>query len=86
LLRRSSRPSGGKGHDYTNIRVEDVSGEQATVLANYVVYRTQDDGDTILFSTGRIVARITLGDQPRFIEKIVVYDTCRIPDLLVFPM
>jgi len=46
----------------------------------------QDDGDTILFSTGRIVARITLGDQPRFIEKIVVYDTCRIPDLLVFPM
>jgi hypothetical protein len=41
---------------------------------------------TIVFSTDRIIARITRADEPRIIEKIVVYDTCRIPDLLVFPI
>jgi len=73
-------------HHYSNLRVEDISDDQATLLANYIVYRTQDDGDTILFSTGRIIARILLADEPKFIAKTVVYDTFRIPDLLVFPI
>jgi len=73
-------------HHYSNIRVEDLTADHATLLANYVVHRTQDDGDTMVFSTGRIIARITLTETPKFMEKLVVYDTCRIPDLLVFPL
>jgi 3-phenylpropionate/cinnamic acid dioxygenase small subunit len=73
-------------HHYSNIRVEESTAAQATLLANYIVHRTQDDGDTIVFSTGRVIARITLVDEPRFLEKTVVYDTFRIPDLLVFPI
>ncbi|MGH8007180.1 MAG: aromatic-ring-hydroxylating dioxygenase subunit beta, partial [Candidatus Binatia bacterium] len=70
-------------HHYSNIRVEDANVDQATLLANYVVHRTQDDGDTIVFSTGRIIARLTLADPLQFMTKTVVYDTFRIPDLLV---
>jgi 3-phenylpropionate/cinnamic acid dioxygenase small subunit len=73
-------------HHYSNVRVDHSEPEQVTLLANYVVHRTQEDGDTIVFSTGRIIARITRADELRFMEKIVVYDTCRIPDLLVFPI
>jgi len=73
-------------HHYSNIRVEDITSDEATLLANYVVHRSQDDGDTVVFSTGRVIARITLADAPKFITETVVYDTCRIPDLLVFPL
>jgi len=73
-------------HHYSNIRVEESITAQATLLANYIVHRTQDDGDTIVFSTGRVIARLTLVNETRFMEKTVVYDTFRIPDLLVFPI
>jgi anthranilate 1,2-dioxygenase small subunit len=73
-------------HHYSNIRVEDITSDEATLLANYVVHRSQDDGDTVVFSTGRVIARITLTNVPKFITKTLVYDTCRIPDLLVFPL
>lgn len=73
-------------HHYSNIRVEDANSDQATLLANYVVHRTQDDGDTIVFSTGRIIAQVRLAEAPQFLTKTVIYDTFRIPDLLVFPI
>jgi anthranilate 1,2-dioxygenase small subunit len=73
-------------HHYSNIRVQALDADQARLLANYVVHRTQEDGDTIVFSTGRVIATITQTDSPQFVENIVVYDTCRIPDLLVFPI
>jgi 3-phenylpropionate/cinnamic acid dioxygenase small subunit len=73
-------------HHYSNIRVQELDADRAQLLANYVIHRTQEDGDTIVFSTGRVIATITQTDVPRFVEKLVVYDTCRIPDLLVFPI
>ncbi len=73
-------------HHYSNLRLTAVTADEATLLANYVVHRTQEEGDTIVFSTGRIIAKITRADEPQFIEKLIVYDTCRIPDLLVLPL
>ncbi|MCS6926465.1 MAG: aromatic-ring-hydroxylating dioxygenase subunit beta [Candidatus Binatia bacterium] len=73
-------------HHYSNLRLTAVSPDEVTLVANYVVHRTHEEGDTIVFSTGRIIARMTRTAEPRFIEKVVIYDTCRIPDLLVFPI
>jgi len=64
-------------HHYSNVIVErgapssvpsgPPSGMvQVTLRANYLVCRTQDDGDTIIFSTGRVVASLSIPDDPAF--------------------
>jgi anthranilate 1,2-dioxygenase small subunit len=50
-------------HHYSNILVERSPGH-ATLRANYLVCRTQDDGDTIVFSTGRLIAAVSVPEEP----------------------
>jgi anthranilate 1,2-dioxygenase small subunit len=50
-------------HHYSNLLVE-RSGPQVTLRANYLVCRTQADGDTILFSTGRLIAALSVPEEP----------------------
>lgn len=49
-------------HHYTNVMIERI-GDELSVLANYLVCRTQEDGDTIVFSTGRIIARVLAPEE-----------------------
>lgn len=73
-------------HLYANLRLEDDGEPGITLYANYVVYRTATDGDTALFSVGRVMARVGGGEEPLFQAMTVVYDTLRIPGLLVYPI
>lgn len=79
-------------HLYTNVRVEaaanhvELLGEHAEAKANYAVYRTTEDGETVLLSVGRVLARVVLTPEPRFERMDVVYETFRIPGLLVYPI
>jgi anthranilate 1,2-dioxygenase small subunit len=50
-------------HHYSNILVE-RSAAYTTLRANYLVCRTQDDGDTIVFSTGRLIAAVSVPEEP----------------------
>jgi len=72
-------------HLYTNVRVGVEEGRVET-RANYAVYRTTEDGETVLLSVGRVMARVVLEPQPRFERMDVVYETFRIPGLLVYPI
>jgi anthranilate 1,2-dioxygenase small subunit len=49
-------------HYYSNLFIE-RSGTHVTLRANYLVCRTQDDGDTIVFSTGRLIAAIAVPEE-----------------------
>ena len=50
-------------HHYSNILLE-RSPAQLTLRANYLVCRTLDDGDTSIFSTGRVIAALPVLDDP----------------------
>lgn len=50
-------------HHYSNILIE-RSPVQTTLRANYLLCRTQDDGDTIIFSTGRLIAALSVPEEP----------------------
>jgi len=49
-------------HYYSNLFIE-RSGTHVTLRANYLVCRTQDDGDTIVFSTGRLIAALLVPEE-----------------------
>jgi len=73
-------------HLYTNVRVGAEAEGQVETRANYAVYRTTEDGETVLLSVGRVLARVELGPEPCFERMDVVYETFRIPGLLVYPI
>jgi anthranilate 1,2-dioxygenase small subunit len=74
-------------HLYTNVRVEAAEREgHARARANYAVFRTTEDGETVVLSVGRVLAEVVLEPQPRFTLMDVVYETFRIPGLLVYPI
>jgi anthranilate 1,2-dioxygenase small subunit len=49
-------------HHYSNVMVERI-GAELSVRANYLVCRTREDGDTIVFSTGRLIAQVMAPDD-----------------------
>ena len=73
-------------HLHTNVRVGEVEAGHVEARANYAVYRTTEDGETVLLSVGHVEARVALGPEPRFERMDVVYETFRIPGLLVYPI
>ena len=73
-------------HLYTNVRVGAEEGGRVETRANYAVYRTTEEGETVLLSVGRVLARVVLEPEPRFERMDVVYETFRIPGLLVYPI
>ncbi|MCL6593133.1 MAG: aromatic-ring-hydroxylating dioxygenase subunit beta [Alicyclobacillus sp.] len=58
-----------------------------TVHTNYAVFRTTQEGDSHLYNTGKYIDRV-VQENGRwvFLEKTVVFDTLRIPTLLVIPI
>lgn len=58
-----------------------------TAQTNYQVIRIMQDGATSLFSSGRYLDRILLGDDaPLFVEKLVICDSRRVDTLLAIPL
>jgi len=73
-------------HLYGNLVVTDASDDRATVQCSYAVYRTSTVGDTELLSVGTVDAEVLLGAAAPIAHMTVVYDTARIPGVLVFPL
>ena len=58
-----------------------------TVQSNYLVMQTKNDGATNIYNTGRYLDKIEVdGDELKFKEKTVVFDTHQIQSLLVTPI
>jgi anthranilate 1,2-dioxygenase small subunit len=72
-------------HLVSAVVVEKTSDREATSTANFVVIRIMQDGDTIIFATGRYVDRIALPDM-KYEERVVICDSRRFDTLLAIPL
>lgn len=74
-------------HLISNIRIVGEENESYRVQSNYAVFQTKLDGDTQVYNVGRYVDKVVFENgAAKFKEKLVVFDTLRIPTLLVTPI
>ena len=74
-------------HVLSNVNVKGVDGDELVVQSNYVVLQTLVEGDTHVFNAGKYLDRMVATPEGlRFRRKVVVFDTYRIPNLLVTPL
>jgi 3-phenylpropionate/cinnamic acid dioxygenase small subunit len=73
-------------HLYTNVQVELGRARRVAVRANYAVYHTVEEGEVDLLSMGRLEARVVLEPTPMFEQMDVIYETCRLSGLKVYPL
>lgn len=66
--------------------VDRVSATSARSVANFMVVRIMESGDTLLFATGRYVDRIALAPEPCYEERVVICDSRRFDTLLAIPL
>jgi anthranilate 1,2-dioxygenase small subunit len=72
-------------HMVSAVLVEKASEGEARSTSNFVVIRIMQDGDTIIFATGRYVDRIALPDM-KYDERVVICDSRRFDTLLAIPL
>ena len=72
-------------HLVSAVVVEKISDREAKSTANFVVIRVMQDGDTIIFASGRYVDRIAL-PEVKYHERVVICDSRRFDTLLAIPL
>ena len=73
-------------HLYTNLQVAPERTGRASVRANYTIYHTVDEGEVDLLSVGRLEARVRMAPMPLFERMDVIYETCQLSGLKVYPL
>ncbi|WP_047151841.1 aromatic-ring-hydroxylating dioxygenase subunit beta [Aneurinibacillus tyrosinisolvens] len=74
-------------HLVSSIRIVDRVEDTYTVHTNYAVFQTRLDGYSEVYNVGRYIDTVIFeGNQAKFKEKKVVYDSLVIPTLLVTPI
>lgn len=69
-----------------SIRVVETDGETARTRSMFSAYHTLDDGDSHLLMVARSFDRLKLADELKFIERVVIFDTERVPGALIYPV
>ena len=72
-------------HLVSAVVVEKISDREAKSTANFVVIRVMQEGDTIIFASGRYVDRIAL-PEVKYHERVVICDSRRFDTLLAIPL
>ena len=72
-------------HLVSAVVVEKTSQREAKSTANFLVIRVMQDGDTIIFASGRYVDRIALPEM-KYHERVVICDSRRFDTLLAIPL
>jgi 3-phenylpropionate/cinnamic acid dioxygenase small subunit len=72
-------------HMVSGVLVEKLSANEVKSIANFLVIRIMQDGDTMLFASGRYVDRIVLPDM-LYAERVVICDSRRFDTLLAIPL
>jgi 3-phenylpropionate/cinnamic acid dioxygenase small subunit len=74
-------------HVLGGVRLVARDGATTQTETNLAVYQTGADGDTLLLLSGQYRDRwIDDGGTLRLRERVVVYDTLRLPDTIVYPI
>ena len=72
-------------HMVSAVLVERESDRVARSTANFLVIRIMDNGENLLFASGRYVDRVTLPDL-KYEERVVICDSRRFDTLLAIPL
>ena len=72
-------------HMVSAVLVERESDRLAKSTANFLVIRVMENGEALLFASGRYVDRITLPDM-KYEERVVISDSRRFDTLLAIPL
>lgn len=74
-------------HTISNIELLERNGRTCRAVSNYVVYQTDQEGRTTIYSVGQYADVIVAdGDGLKFKEKVVRVDTFGIPNLVALPI
>ena len=74
-------------HIVSNVLVGEGGDGSWTLKANYIVYQTDLEGESMLFSTGKYDAVVVEnGDGHKFREMVVTVDTYAVPNLISTPL
>lgn len=74
-------------HILSNVQVKDIVDSVVLVQSNYLVLQTLLNGDSEIYNTGKYQDKIVFTEQgPKFVEKLAIFDTFRIPNLMVTPI
>jgi anthranilate 1,2-dioxygenase small subunit len=68
------------------VLAERLDARSARSVAHFLVMRIMQDGETLLFASGRYVDRIALEPEPRYEERVVICDSRRFDTLLAIPL
>lgn len=72
-------------HLVSGVISEQLSEREARSSANFLVIRIMQDGDTMLFASGRYLDRIALPEM-KYAERVVICDSRRFDTLLAIPL
>jgi len=73
-------------HIASSFLLEAISATEVRSVANFLVVRIMQNGETILFASGRYLDRIVLTPAPLYAERVVVCDSRRFDTLLAIPL
>ena len=73
-------------HIVSCVLVTPLDNAHASSVANFLVIRVMENGETMLFASGRYVDRIALSPEPRYEERVVICDSRRFDTLLAIPL
>lgn len=73
-------------HMVSAVLTERLGENTARSTANFMVIRVMENGETLLFASGRYVDRIALAPEPRYEERVVICDSRRFDTLLAIPL
>jgi anthranilate 1,2-dioxygenase small subunit len=73
-------------HMVSAVIVERLDEATAKSVSNFLVIRIMENGETLLFASGRYLDRIALAPEPRYEERVAVCDSRRFDTLLAIPL
>jgi len=72
-------------HMVSAVLLEEETATHVKSIANFLVVRIMENGETMLFASGRYVDRITRPEM-RYEERVVICDSRRFDTLLAIPL
>ena len=72
-------------HMTSSVLLEPVDASVVRSTANFIVLRIMQDGDTVIFASGRYVDRIVIREM-QYEERVVICDSRRFDTLLAIPL
>ena len=73
-------------HMISSVLVEKQDAKRVKSVSNFAVIRIMENGEVMLFASGRYVDRIVLAGELQYEERVVICDSRRFDTLLAIPL